>query len=551
MSDGLGGALVGRFELARGIWTTRRPSRLQGERHPVPANVEDFRRFQHRLALLISGPGIPLYPAFIGAVESSQPGLSMNSSARVRFYLAFAAALSLLASCDSGSNSTNSGTPSPVDTAATLAGTVSAPVFSPSGGNYSAIQAVTITSATDDAMIFYTTDGSVPTASSTKYASPVVVSASETLKAIAVKNGSATSSVGSAAYTLAESSQIGSAAPFAKLGIYRFGLSVDTLTVVFSEDLKAITPSQPWLEWGGGTRVGGPIVHRSVELKGNAAVFYLDADHGAWDGWDSLRLAVGPRSGSVSDLAGNTVGATSPWANIVYGIPPFLAFLFDPSGTGAGTNVRVTLVRKMPKAAVSAIGSFEFSWTNETAIGLDTRTAKVTDLAWDGDSSWAGKLSSPFALGQTACTGICSARAIAFDHSSRREPLFDSIPPSAIKARYRYSQDEAALDTLELDLSESWVGENPGNVTDPFVSVGKPGDSVDVRNFVAYARDGNKTLRMIVPSDFETILKVGDSARLAYLPQGSRIGDAFGNKVGIRSRWVDIDFGVRRLKDGP
>jgi hypothetical protein len=229
----------------------------------------------------------------------------------------------------------------------------------------------------------------------------------------------------------------------------------------------------------------------------------------------------------------------------VYGIAPFQAYLLDPSGAGRGTNVRVTLTRKVPQAAVTAIGSFQFSWTNETATGTDVRSAKVSDLTWDGTASWTGPLSTAFALGQTTCTGTCSATAVASDNTTRVSALLDSIPPSAIKARYRYSQPDLALDTLELELSEPWEGEHPGNVVDPFAAIGHPGDSIDVRNFNSWELVGNKTLRLIVSSSFEKNMETGDSARLAYLPQGSRVWDAARNKVGVLSRWVPIEFGLR------
>ncbi|MBK8802942.1 MAG: chitobiase/beta-hexosaminidase C-terminal domain-containing protein [Fibrobacteres bacterium] len=82
------------------------------------------------------------------------------------------------------------------------AGSVVVPVFSPTGGTYSTTQSVTLSSSTSGATIYYTIDGSTPTTSSTKYTSPVQVSASKTLKAIAVKSVMTTSSVGFAVYTI-------------------------------------------------------------------------------------------------------------------------------------------------------------------------------------------------------------------------------------------------------------------------------------------------------------------------------------------------------------
>jgi hypothetical protein len=76
------------------------------------------------------------------------------------------------------------------------------PVFSPPGGTYSFAQSVTITDATPGATIYYTTNGSTPTTSSTKYTGAIKVSISETIKAIAVAIGYTPSTVSSATYTI-------------------------------------------------------------------------------------------------------------------------------------------------------------------------------------------------------------------------------------------------------------------------------------------------------------------------------------------------------------
>lgn len=89
----------------------------------------------------------------------------------------------------------------------TFTSTVAAPLFSLPAGSYSGPQTVTITPATPDAAIYYTTDGSTPTSSSTLYSAPIVVYASETVKAIAVA-GSLSSSVVPAAYTITGSGNI-------------------------------------------------------------------------------------------------------------------------------------------------------------------------------------------------------------------------------------------------------------------------------------------------------------------------------------------------------
>ena len=84
----------------------------------------------------------------------------------------------------------------------TIKGTVATPEFSLASGAVNSGTTVTITCSTDGAKIYYTTDGSEPTASSTEYTAAISVTAAVTLKAIAVKSGMNDSSVASASYTI-------------------------------------------------------------------------------------------------------------------------------------------------------------------------------------------------------------------------------------------------------------------------------------------------------------------------------------------------------------
>ena len=81
--------------------------------------------------------------------------------------------------------------------------TAATPTFSVATGTYTTAQTVTIADTTSGATIYYTTNGTAPTVSSTKYSGPITVSASETLEAIAIETGYTNSAVASAAYTIA------------------------------------------------------------------------------------------------------------------------------------------------------------------------------------------------------------------------------------------------------------------------------------------------------------------------------------------------------------
>lgn len=80
-----------------------------------------------------------------------------------------------------------------------------APVFSVKAGNYGVTQNVTLTTTTNGAKIYYTTDGTDPTSSSTAYTGAVEIAvvkeSAVTLKAITIKSGRGSSDVVSAKYS--------------------------------------------------------------------------------------------------------------------------------------------------------------------------------------------------------------------------------------------------------------------------------------------------------------------------------------------------------------
>jgi len=76
------------------------------------------------------------------------------------------------------------------------------PVFSPAAGTYSGARALSLTDATPGATIYFTIDGTTPTAASLKYTGLIYVGASETVRAIATAPNLSPSTVISAAYTI-------------------------------------------------------------------------------------------------------------------------------------------------------------------------------------------------------------------------------------------------------------------------------------------------------------------------------------------------------------
>ena len=122
--------------------------------------------------------------------------------------------------------------------------TCDTPTFSPSAGTYGSAQNVTITTETEDATIYYTTDGATPTTSSSVYSSAITVSETQTIKAIAVKDGLDNSSVASATYTIVNLTHAGTSedpysvadartaidANYGKTGVYATGIVSEIVT---------------------------------------------------------------------------------------------------------------------------------------------------------------------------------------------------------------------------------------------------------------------------------------------------------------------------------
>lgn len=91
-------------------------------------------------------------------------------------------------------------------TLSAVSGQAAAPTFSPAAGTYTSAQTVTISDTTSGATIYYTTNGTTPTTSSSVYSGVITVASTETLEAMATATGYSQSAVATAAYTITSSS---------------------------------------------------------------------------------------------------------------------------------------------------------------------------------------------------------------------------------------------------------------------------------------------------------------------------------------------------------
>ncbi len=121
------------------------------------------------------------------------PSGAVNINATAPLHIAF------VYTCDSASAAAWE-----IDDIAVVSGisdAVANPVIAPAAGFYYDTVNVSITCATQDAVIFYTLDGTQPDSAGTRYTAPFALTANATVKAIAYKTGSFASDVTEASYT--------------------------------------------------------------------------------------------------------------------------------------------------------------------------------------------------------------------------------------------------------------------------------------------------------------------------------------------------------------
>jgi RHS repeat-associated protein len=249
--------------------------------------------------------------------------------------------------------------------------TVATPIFTPGGGTYSLPTNVTITCATDGALIYYTTDGNTPTVLDNYISSGATVYLDKitTLKAKAFKNNYNESSAASATYNI-------NSAPFVFAGTQQvITASSTTLQGVVMDDGST----------GGGTRftnwskISGPgsVSFANTSQTNTPATFgsdgiyllQLSASDGQYTNSSQVTIGVNP---TIS------VSLTAPGDGSSYVVPTNILLQAAASCT-SGSVTQVLLYANSTLIGEATGSPLSLNWKSVSAGNLALRAVAITD----------------------------------------------------------------------------------------------------------------------------------------------------------------------------
>jgi RHS repeat-associated protein len=340
--------------------------------------------------------------------------------------------------------------------------TAAMPTIAPSAGTYTTVQTVTLSDTTAGATIYYTTDGSIPTSSSSRYTAPIPVANTQTVQAIAIAYGFSPSPVASAAYVIALPA---TAAPTVSpaAGTYT---TVQTVTLADTTAGAAIyyttdgsTPTSSSTRYVGAITVGGTTTLKAVALASGysassvtTAVYTLTLP--------AATPTFSPAPGSfdapqVVKLADTTAGAT------IYlttdGSSPTMASTKYTAPITLSSTTTLNAIAIAPGSSASAVATGLFTIGVESV--LTDANGNITSLAPDSSSvnatyayNNAGRLAS--------VTGSPTAATFVYDYTGQR---FSKTDSGSSPTTFSYAQ------------GGTLIAENDnGTVTDYIYADGRP-----------------------------------------------------------------------------
>jgi hypothetical protein len=244
------------------------------------------------------------------------------------------------------------------------------PTFTPAPGTYASAPQVSMSDSTSGAAIYYTTNGTTPTTSSTKYAAgtPISVGTTETIEAIAVASGYTNSAVASAKYTISASGTTSTSVSLASkddvIGIGTTGTAVSNGGLDGGGNAYAANLLGTSIAWSGATfALGGANANDAV----SNATIALAA--GNYSSVTLLAAAVNGNQPNQKFVVTYTDGTTTS-------ITQSLSDWFTPQSY-AGESIVATMAYRISASGATSSGPF-YLYGYSLAINSGKTVASIT-----------------------------------------------------------------------------------------------------------------------------------------------------------------------------
>jgi len=270
--------------------------------------------------------------------------------------------------------------------------TVARPVFSPDSGTYSGGQQVSISTGTDLATIHYTIDGSLPTTLSAKYTVPLTVDTNTIVKAIAVRDGWAPSTLGVSAYRIRMTAPAPIISPdggsFSTAQTVTLSTKLDGASIHYT--LDGSDPSTASPKYTAPFSLSGSTLVRAIAVvDGMNASAITEAKFTIVEVGTTAAPSFSPAGGTFTGTKDVTISCTTTGANIYYTIDNTLPtaatgmVYSGPVSLKASTTIRAIAVASGMNASTVASASFTLQQTVAAptfglAAGSYTGTQSVT-----------------------------------------------------------------------------------------------------------------------------------------------------------------------------
>jgi Chitobiase/beta-hexosaminidase C-terminal domain/Bacterial lectin len=272
--------------------------------------------------------------------------------------------------------------------------TAATPTFSPAAGTYSSTQSVSLSDATSGATIYYTTNGSTPTTSSTKYTSPISVGATTTIKAIATASGYSNSAVASATYTIQLPAATPTFSPAA--GTYASAQNVTIsdatagATIYYTTD--GTTPTTASSKYTAAISV---VSSKTIKAIATAAGFSTSAMGSAAYTIQSAAATptFSPAAGTYTSAQSVALSDTTAGASIYYttnGTTPTTASTNYTSPINVATTTTIKAIAAASGFNNSSVASATYTISAPTAISFGSGFTSSTGLQFNGGSALSG-----------------------------------------------------------------------------------------------------------------------------------------------------------------